>query len=168
MPKRFSQRVIIAILIGLSALALQLRVARPAQADIPFNAILQTSNPLRSPAAGTVVAIRSETELAALWQSLGRRVAPPQIDFRQHTLIVYFLGERATGGYRLSVESVDVRAGTLNLLVVETEPGPCCVTTQTAISPAIWTTTIPLAWRGRGHSAQGDQGLLFWMTAAKG
>jgi len=143
---RYQSRQAFANLIVLPALAILLGIARPAQADIPFEVLFQSSNPLRSPAAGTVVTIRSETELATLWQSLGRRVAPPQINFHQHTLIVYFLGDRSTGGYRLSVESVDVRAGTLTLRVIETEPGPCCVTTQTAISPAIWITTIP--WRG--------------------
>lgn len=128
------------------AVAGMLTASGLARAQMPFEVLLQSNNPLGSPDASTVRLLQSQSELEALWRSLGRTIAPPQVDFRRHSVVVYFLGRRATGGYRLSVDRVSVRAGTMILDVVETAPGDCCVTPQVGTSPAIWTTTTP--WKG--------------------
>jgi PrcB C-terminal len=139
----FPRSVLSAGFAALLILAFQLGMPCAARAQIPFDVILHSNNPLRSPDARTVVVLRSQAELVSFWRSLGRTIAPPEIDFRRHTLLVYFVGTRATGGYRLDVEQLEIRSGTMTLHIVESEPGPCCGTTQAVTSPAIWITTIP-------------------------
>ena len=119
----------------------------PTADAVPFDVIAASPGlGALQPQQATLRVLHSSEELEDLWRSLGRNLAPPTVEFRRHRLIAYFAGLRPTTGYRLSVESVDIRGGTMLLGLMETTPGTCCVTTGTSTSPDVWLTTLP--WRG--------------------
>jgi len=134
------------MLAALVALGTVLAVPARVDAQIKFEVFDNKFGSARSPWTPTLKVIRSEEELQALWSSLGRYVAPPDVDFRSHVVIAYFLGLRPTGGYRLEAERVEIRAGTMTVHLIEVTPGECCGTAQTATLPEIMISTIP--WKG--------------------
>lgn len=81
---------------------------------------------------------------AAAWSALWSRMTAghhpatpaPAVDFGREMVLVAALGQRATGGYSVRIESVADAGGELVARVVEQRPGPRCGTTQAVTSPA--------------------------------
>lgn len=74
------------------------------------------------------------TGLASL---LATMEAAPSLtaDFSSSTLVAAFAGRKTTGGHTVEIRSITEQNGVITAGVVETEPGPGCVTTQVITSP---------------------------------
>ena len=129
----------------LLAAVLTIGVLRSGAASaVPFETVsLARLGGILAPSSLQAEVVQSQEELESLWRSLGRTIAPPEVDFRGHALVGVFLGMRGSSGYRVEVEDVQVRAGTMVVSVVETAPGPCCVVTFGATKPETWFLTVP-------------------------
>jgi hypothetical protein len=78
--------------------------------------------------------IRDDPAYARLWASLGAGQRPA-VDFSRDVVIAVAAGQRTTGGHSIAVERVTRAGGGLTVDVVETVPGPGCVTTQALTQP---------------------------------
>jgi hypothetical protein len=78
--------------------------------------------------------IRDDSSYASFWTSLGAG-ARPAVDFSRDIVIVAAAGQRATGGNAIAVERVSRTGDGLAVEVVETNPGPGCMTTQALTQP---------------------------------
>lgn len=85
------------------------------------------------------VVIASPNEWETLWEQLHRytipRPAVPEVDFRQHTLLTVFAGEKRSGGYTIQVEQVTRTDQAVIVRVTETAPGPRDTTTALITYP---------------------------------
>jgi hypothetical protein len=79
--------------------------------------------------------IRDANAWAQLWSELGAGERP-DVDFTQNVVVVVAAGQRSTGGYGIAVNEVTQADGQLIIGVVETTPGPNCITTAAATQPA--------------------------------
>lgn len=78
--------------------------------------------------------IRDNDSWTRFWASVSGG-SPPSVDFSRDLVIAVAAGQRTNGGHSIAVERV-VRAGAgLSIQVVETVPGPGCVTSQAVIQP---------------------------------
>ena len=78
--------------------------------------------------------IRDANGFAQLWSELGAGERP-DVDFTQNVVVVAASGERPTGGYGIAIDRVSQADGQLTIQVVETTPGPNCVTSGAATRP---------------------------------
>jgi hypothetical protein len=78
--------------------------------------------------------IRDDSAYANFWTSLGAG-ARPAVDFSRDIVIVAAAGQRATGGNAIAVERVTRTGDGLAVEVVESNPGPGCMTTQALTQP---------------------------------
>ena len=127
--------------------ALSFSAPSKATAQVPFEELHTTTRAkIRSPKLEIVT---SQDQFVNAWRELGRRDAAPPVDFRRQSVVIYFAGVKATTGYGVAIERIGVRAGSLEIDVVETIPGDRCGTGQTATFPAVAVLTIP--WK---HEAE--------------
>ncbi len=70
----------------------------------------------------------------AAWKAPGRG-EPPEVDFARHTVLLVDLGMRNTGGYAVTIESVELKEGKVVATVRSTAPGPRDIVTQALTSP---------------------------------
>lgn len=72
--------------------------------------------------------------LATVWQehmaNLSNPPAVPDIPFNQETVIAVFLGARPTGGYSISIDTVEETSDSTVVSVTVTIPGPAAIVTQ--------------------------------------
>ncbi len=93
--------------------------------------------------AGTTAVLRTQEDYEALWADLhaddNTVPAPPTVDFSAQMVVAIVLGERSTGGYRVSVDEVRARTDAAQLRVSYTErvPGEGCVVTQARTVPYV-------------------------------
>jgi hypothetical protein len=87
--------------------------------------------------------IRDANAWAAFWSELGAGDRP-DVDFTQNVVIVAATGQRRSGGYEIAVDRIDQRDGQLTIEVVETAPGPNCLTTG-AVTQPVDVVVVPLA-----------------------
>lgn len=84
--------------------------------------------------------IRTDSEWEAFWSDLlsNRMPTPPapEIDFDRFVVIAATMGQRPTGGHAIGIADVEHVGGEYRVTVVETSPGPGCVTTQALTAPA--------------------------------
>jgi hypothetical protein len=89
--------------------------------------------------APLTVVIRDPVAWSELWQEIHATTIPvpllPAVDFTQEMIVVAALGTRATGGYDILLAQAAEDASGLQVEVVETSPGPGCVTTQALTQP---------------------------------
>ena len=78
--------------------------------------------------------IRDADTLAEVWTGL-EAGEPPLVDFTREVVVLAAAGERDTGGHEISVRRAALENGRLVLLVVETSPGPNCMTTMALTQP---------------------------------
>jgi hypothetical protein len=78
--------------------------------------------------------IRDANGFAELWSELGAGDRP-DVDFTRNVVVVAAAGQRPTGGYEIAIDRVAQADSQLTIQVVETEPGPNCVTTGAATQP---------------------------------
>jgi hypothetical protein len=78
--------------------------------------------------------IRDANSWAAFWSELGVGDRPA-IDFSRNLVVAVSAGQRPTGGYEIAVEGVREINGELAVQVVETAPGPNCMSTTSLTQP---------------------------------
>jgi hypothetical protein len=78
--------------------------------------------------------IRDANAWAEFWSELGVGDRP-SVDFSRDVVIVAAAGQRPTGGYEIMVDRVTNEGGELTAEVVETTPGPNCMTTASLTQP---------------------------------
>jgi hypothetical protein len=78
--------------------------------------------------------IRDADGFAQLWSELGAGERP-DVDFTQNVVVVAASGEQPSGGHGIAIDRVSQADGQLTIQVVETTPGPNCVTTGAATRP---------------------------------
>lgn len=126
--------------------------------DAPSPSVLLSSQPLKADSvtlsqidagryanlvAGTTAVLRTQEGYEALWADLhaDRRTVPdlPPIDFSAQMVVAIVLGERPTGGYRVSVEEVRARtdAAQLRVAYTESQPGEGCAVVQVRTAPYV-------------------------------
>jgi PrcB C-terminal len=92
--------------------------------------------------------IRDANAWANFWSELGVGERP-SIDFTRDVAIVVAAGQRPSGGYEITVDRVRQQNGELIVEVVETTPGPNCMTTGSLTQPAdvvVVSSVNPKSW----------------------
>ena len=92
--------------------------------------------------------VRDANAFAQVWSELGAGDRP-EVDFTQNVVVVAALGQRPTGGYEIAVSHVGQADGQLNIEVVETTPGPNCLTAGAETQPVdvvVVPTAAPRGW----------------------
>ena len=81
--------------------------------------------------------IRSIDELQELWTMTYGPGAPliPQVDFATREVLAVFDGSHSSGGYRITVESVEDTPLARVVSIVRVSPGATCITTSALTSP---------------------------------
>jgi hypothetical protein len=87
--------------------------------------------------------IRDANAWAAFWSELGAGDRP-DVDFTQNVVIVAAAGQRQSGGHEIAVDRVNQADGQLTIEVVETTPGPNCLTTG-AVTQPVDVVVVPVA-----------------------
>jgi hypothetical protein len=59
----------------------------------------------------------------------------PAVDFSRDVVVAVSAGQRPTGGHEIAIERVINNGGELTVEVVETTPGPNCMTTASLTQP---------------------------------
>jgi protease stability complex PrcB-like protein len=78
--------------------------------------------------------IRDANAWASFWSELGVGDRPA-VDFTRDVVVAVAAGQRPTGGYEIAVDRVRQANGELTVEVVETTPGPNCMTTTSLTQP---------------------------------
>ena len=78
--------------------------------------------------------IRDPKTLAAFWSELGAGVRP-EVNFSRDLVIAVASGEHSSGGHQIVVQQVTRDGGELRIEVVDTSPGPDCMTTSALTQP---------------------------------
>lgn len=78
--------------------------------------------------------IRDANGFAQVWSELGAGERP-DVDFTQNVVVVAASGEQPSGGHGIAIDRVSLADGQMTIRVVETSPGPNCVTTGAATRP---------------------------------
>jgi hypothetical protein len=92
--------------------------------------------------------IRDANAWAAFWSELGIGDRP-RVDFSRDVVIAVAAGQRPTGGYEIAIHRVVNNAGELTSEVVETTPGPNCMTTGSLTQPVdvvVVPGVVPRSW----------------------
>lgn len=86
---------------------------------------MQTRELTRDGAAepGFAVAV-NEAEMTALWQGLVQPRERPEVDFAREWVLAAFMGEKPTGGFRVTIDQVERRGEEIRAQISEREPGP--------------------------------------------
>jgi hypothetical protein len=79
--------------------------------------------------------IRDANAFAQLWSELGVGERP-EVDFTKDVVVAVTAGERPGGGYGIAVDRARENNGELTVGVVETTPGPNCITAASPTQPA--------------------------------
>jgi hypothetical protein len=78
--------------------------------------------------------IRDVNGWAAFWSELGVGDRPA-VDFTRDLVVAVAAGQQSTGGYEIAVNQVTQNNGELTIEVVQTSPGPNCMTTSALTQP---------------------------------
>ena len=78
--------------------------------------------------------IREANGWAAFWAELGVGQRPA-VDFTRDLVVAVAAGQQSSGGHEISVQKVSESNGELVIEVVETSPGPNCMTTAALTQP---------------------------------
>jgi PrcB C-terminal len=78
--------------------------------------------------------IRDANGWAAFWSELGTGDRPA-VDFTRDLVVAVAAGQQPSGGHEIAVENVSHSNGELRIEVVETSPGPNCMTTAALTQP---------------------------------
>ncbi|MEL1243005.1 protease complex subunit PrcB family protein [Flavobacterium sp. DGU11] len=65
--------------------------------------------------------ITSQSQFIALYNELGWSDVPP-VDFEKQNVVALFMGQKSTGGYSISVKSININDDTATIKVLETVP----------------------------------------------
>jgi hypothetical protein len=78
--------------------------------------------------------IRDANAWAEFWSELGAGDRP-EVDFSRDLVVAVAAGQRPSGGHEIAVEEIAQSNGELTIGVVETAPGPNCMTTSALTQP---------------------------------
>jgi hypothetical protein len=78
--------------------------------------------------------IRDANTWAEFWSELGTGDRP-DVDFTKAVVVAVAAGQRPSGGYEIAIDKVSQTDGELTVQVVETTPGPNCITTSSLTQP---------------------------------
>jgi hypothetical protein len=78
--------------------------------------------------------IRNANAWAEFWSELGVGERP-EVDFTRDLVVVVAAGQRPTGGHEIAVDQVAQSGTALTISVLETRPGPNCMTTAALTQP---------------------------------
>ena len=81
------------------------------------------------------VVVRSPGAWQALWKEHQPDTSPPNADFAKSMVIGVFLGFRNTGGYRVTITSVDRAGDAIVVTWRESKPGAQDITSQVLTFP---------------------------------
>ena len=87
--------------------------------------------------------IRDMEEMAAAWNEVTSPflsdvgTEAPDVDFASVQVLLLAMGERPSGGYAIEAGGMAVAGDTLYVEVVETAPGPSCITTMALTQPVL-------------------------------
>ena len=110
-----------------------------AQAEVQFRRIGQWTHTGISERRRLV--IRDANGWAAFWSELGVGDRPA-LDFTRDLVVAVAAGQQSSGGHEISVTQVTNANGELRIEVVETSPGPNCMTT-TALTQPVDVVVVP-------------------------
>jgi hypothetical protein len=79
--------------------------------------------------------IRDANSWAEFWSELGVGERP-EVDFARNVVVAVAAGQRPSGGYEIAVDKVSQKDSALEVQVVETAPGPNCLTASSLTQPA--------------------------------
>jgi protease stability complex PrcB-like protein len=79
--------------------------------------------------------IRDANSWAEFWSELGTGDRP-DVDFTKAVVVAVAAGQRPSGGYEIAVDHVSQTDGELTVQVLETAPGPNCITSSPPTQPA--------------------------------
>lgn len=79
----------------------------------------------------SVAMITTASDLAKLYSELGWD-ALPKVDFEKSNVVAIFMGQKNSGGYSISIESVTLDNGTLSIKTKETRPDGMATAVMTA------------------------------------
>ncbi|HYM60821.1 MAG TPA: protease complex subunit PrcB family protein [Thermoanaerobaculia bacterium] len=99
---------------------------------------------------------RDEGSYRALWQQYAGGGEPPAVDFSRETSVFLSLGQRPTGGYSITPNSVAVEGTTIVVDATISTPSPGSVVTMAFSSPfaviaVSITSASSLRWMDGGH-----------------
>lgn len=87
------------------------------------------------------VVIRDASTWETFWGNMVANQTPrpptPVVDFRRSIVLYAAMGQRNSGGYAISIDSVLVDQGSLRAIVRSVSPGRGCVTVQVINAPAV-------------------------------
>jgi protease stability complex PrcB-like protein len=94
------------------------------------------------------VVIRDANSWADFWSELGTGDRP-DVDFTKAVVVAVAAGQRPSGGYEIAVDHVSQTDGELTVQVLETSPGPNCITSSSPTQPAdvvVVPVVVPKSW----------------------
>jgi hypothetical protein len=59
----------------------------------------------------------------------------PVVDFTKNSVVAVFIGQRSNGGFMVTIDSITEGSKFVNVNIIETTPGPNCMTTQALTRP---------------------------------
>lgn len=85
------------------------------------------------------VVIRNPKDWQQLWKKIHGTLEPmppvPEIDFSSHMVVGYFLGQRSTGGFSVSIEDFVETGDEITVNISTTSPGRNGIVSQALTSP---------------------------------
>jgi protease stability complex PrcB-like protein len=132
--RRGSHRATLALAVLMQATLPSCAGSQPAEAP---DALLVARLPAnRSEAAEPArLVIRDEAAWQRYWSASRSAGAVPQVDFARNVVVVAALGQRPSGGYRVTMNIASASDAEIILDVVEEVPGPTCIATMAVTYP---------------------------------
>ena len=101
--------------------------------------------------------VRGQEGWTAFWNEAWERHSPlpaaPAVDFAREMVVVASMGGRASGGFRITIDSVAATAGGVHVFVTERSPGSSCVVTAAITAPvdavAVPASDLPVTFHER-------------------
>lgn len=73
--------------------------------------------------------------MSEVYKNLDQMPRIPVVDFNKNSVVAVFIGERSNGGYMVSIDSINESSKNIHVNIIESTPGPNCITTQALTRP---------------------------------
>lgn len=107
------------------------------QNQLPFDIILENATGGRT--TEDIVIISDENALEEIYSGINANRDPgyqvPEIDFKSELVLVFFMGEKNTGGYNITVKSISEASNHINVYYKENSPKPTDMVTMAITQP---------------------------------
>jgi hypothetical protein len=108
-------------------------------ASLPFRTVAHGSGAGSAATKRAVYVARDAATWRRLWRELNQgnspQPRPPRVDFAHSMVILVTQGQKPTGGYDISVQTIRRIRSKLVVTVMERAPGPHCVLPQIVTAP---------------------------------